>query len=185
MLKSLHVNKRAQLAIGLVVGILFGFLLQKSGVTTYNVILNQLLLTDFTVVKVMLSAVIVGMLGVHLLRSLGVVRLHPKPGSVGKTIVGGLLFGVGFAVLGYCPGTISGALGQGYLDALIGGTVGIVLGSWLFAISYPKLQKPVLSRGDFGELTLPELFGVNAWVVVIPVAILLTALLVVLENFGL
>ncbi len=185
MFRSLHVNKRAQLAIGLVVGILFGFLLQKSGVTVYDVILNQLLLTDFTVVKVMLSAVIVGMLGVHLLRSLGMVRLHPKPGSVGKTVVGGLLFGVGFAVLGYCPGTISGAIGQGSLDALIGGTVGVVLGSWLFAISYPKLQKPVLSRDDFGELTLPEMFRVNAWVVVIPVVILLTALLVMLENFGL
>lgn len=185
MFRSLHVNKRAQLAIGLVIGILFGFLLQKSGVTVYDVILNQLLLTDFTVVKVMLSAVIVGMLGVHLLRSLGMVRLHPKPGSVGKTVVGSLLFGVGFAVLGYCPGTISGAIGQGSLDALIGGTVGVVLGSWLFAISYPKLQKPVLSRDDFGELTLPEMFRVNAWVVVIPVAILLTALLVMLENFGL
>ena len=185
MFRSLHVNKRAQLAIGLVIGILFGFLLQKSGVTVYDVILNQLLLTDFTVVKVMLSAVIVGMLGVHLLRSLGMVRLHPKPGSVGKTVVGGLLFGVGFAVLGYCPGTISGAIGQGSLDALIGGTVGVVLGSWLFAISYPKLQKPVLSRDDFGELTLPEMFRVNAWVVVIPVVILLTALLVMLENFGL
>ena len=86
MLQALHVNKRVQLVLGLVTGILFGFLLQKSGVTYYDVILNQLLLTDFTVVKVMLSAVVVGMVGVHLLRSLGVVRLHPKPGSVGKTI---------------------------------------------------------------------------------------------------
>lgn len=185
MLQSLHVNKRVQLGIGLVTGILFGFLLQKSGVTSYDVILNQLLLTDFTVVKVMLSAVIMGMLGVHLLRSLGVVRLHPKPGSMGKTVIGGLLFGVGFATLGYCPGTISAAIGQGSLDALIGGTVGIVLGSWLFAVSYPKLQKPILSRGNFGDVTLPELFKVNAWVVVIPVAILITALLVVLERAGL
>lgn len=185
MLTTLHKNKRAQLVLGLIVGVLFGFLLQKSGVTTYDVILNQLLLTDFTVVKVMLSAVIVGMIGVHALRSLGMVQLHPKPGSVGATVVGGLLFGVGFAVLGYCPGTISGAIGQGSLDALIGGTIGIVLGSWLFATYYPKLQKPILSRGDFGELTLPELFKVNAWVVVVPVAILLTVLLVVLERVGL
>ena len=185
MLQSLHVNKRVQLVLGLVTGILFGFVLQKSGVTTYDVILNQLLLADFTVVKVMLSAVVVGMVGVHLLRSLGVVRLHPKPGSVGKTIVGGLLFGVGFAVLGYCPGTISGAIGQGSLDALIGGTVGITLGSWLFAVSYVKLQKPILSKGDFGDLTLPELFKVNAWVVVIPAVVLIVGLLAALEHFGL
>lgn len=185
MLTTLHENKRVQLMLGLVVGILFGFLLQKSGVTTYDVILNQLLLTDFTVVKVMLSAVITGMIGVHALKSLGMVRLHPKPGSVGATVIGGLLFGVGFAALGYCPGTISGAIGQGSLDALVGGTGGIMLGSWLFATFYPKLQKPILSRGDFGELTLPELFKVNAWVVVVPAAILLTVVLVIVERAGL
>jgi hypothetical protein len=103
---------------------------------------------------------------------------------VGATVVGGLLFGVGFAVLGYCPGTISGAIGQGSLDALIGGTVGILLGSWLFATFSPKLQKPVLNKGEFGALTLPEVFKVNAWAVVIPAAVILTALLFALERAG-
>ena len=182
MLTTLHTNKRLQLVIGLAVGILFGFLLQKGGVTNYDVILGQLLLTDFTVVKVMLSAVITGMLGVYLMRSRGWVRLHPKAGSVGTSVVGGLLFGVGFAVLGYCPGTISGAIGQGSLDALVGGTAGILFGSWLFATASPKLQKPVLSKGDFGAVTLPEVLRVNAWVVVIPVAVLLTVLLFALER---
>ena len=64
MLKSLHENKKIQLIIGLIIGIFFGFFLQKGGVTNYNIIIGQLLLTDFTVFKVMLSAVIVGMLGV-------------------------------------------------------------------------------------------------------------------------
>jgi hypothetical protein len=184
MLTKLHTNKRLQRLLGLLAGIAFGFLLQKGGVTNYDVILGQLLLTDFTMIKVMLSAVITGMIGVYALRSLGLARLHPKPGSVGTTVVGGLIFGVGFAVLGYCPGTISGAIGQGSLDALIGGTVGILLGSWLFATFSPKLQKPVLSKGDFGPLTLPEVFMVNAWVVVIPAAVTLTAFLFALEHFG-
>lgn len=184
MLTKLHSNQRLQLVLGLVVGIAFGFLLQKGGVTNYDVILGQLLLTDFTVVKVMLSAVITGMIGVYALRSLGLARLHPKSGSIGSTVVGGLLFGVGFAVLGYCPGTISGAIGQGSLDALIGGTVGILLGSWLFATFSPKLQKPVLDKGDFGPVTLPEVLKVNPWAVVIPAAGLLTALLFALERFG-
>jgi len=86
MLTKLHTNKRLQLVLGLVAGIAFGFLLQKGGVTTYDVILGQLLLTDFTMVKVMLSAVVTGMLGVYALRGLGVARLHPKSGSVGKTV---------------------------------------------------------------------------------------------------
>jgi hypothetical protein len=62
MLKILHENTNLQLSIGLLTGILFGFLLQKGGVTKYDVIINQLLLIDFTVVKIMLSAVITGML---------------------------------------------------------------------------------------------------------------------------
>ena len=185
VLRKLQANKTAQLFIGLGIGIFFGFFLQRSGVTDYDVILNQLLLTDFTVVKVMLTAVVVGMLGVHLMLSLGWVRLQPKPGSVGKSIVGGLIFGVAFAVLGYCPGTIIGGVAQGALDALVGGLIGIVFGSWLFAVFYPKLQKPVLLKGDFGELTLPQLFKVNPWVVVIPAVILITALLVILESVSL
>jgi uncharacterized protein len=168
MLQQIRSNKRAQLYVGLGIGLFFGFFLQRSGVTHYDTILNQLLLTDFTVVKVMLTAVVVGMLGVHVMRSLGWVQLHPKPGSVGKSIVGSLVFGVAFAILGYCPGTIVGGVAQGALDALIGGTLGILLGSWLFAIYYPKLQKPILLKGDFGKVTLPELLKVNAWVVVIP-----------------
>ena len=181
MLQKLRSNKRAQLIIGLLIGILFGFLLQKSGVTYYDLILNQLLLTDFTVVKVMLSAIITGMLGVYFLRSLGLVRLHPKPGSIGTSIIGGLIFGVAFVILGYCPGTIIGGVAHGALDALFGGLIGILLGSWLFAVFYPRLQKPVLLMGKFGDLTLPALLKVNAWLVVIPAALVLAGVLVALE----
>jgi len=67
MLKRLHERKKLQLGIGFGTGIFFGFLLQKGGVTNYDVILGQLLLTDFTVVKIMLSAVITGMVGIYLL----------------------------------------------------------------------------------------------------------------------
>ena len=185
MLKSLHENRKIQLIIGLIIGILFGFFLQKGGVTNYNIIIGQLLLTDFTVFKVMLSAVIVGMLGVYLLKSLGYAQLHPKPGSLGATVIGGLIFGVGFAVLGYCPGTVAGAVGQGFLDALLGGIIGMLIGAGLFASMYPKLQKKILHKGYFGEVTFPELLKVNPWVVIIPLAIALTALLFWMENIGL
>src|SRR5512139_1520705 len=106
MLKALHAKQDVQLIIGLVVGVLFGFLLQKGGVTKYDVIIGQLLLTDFTVVKVILSAMVTGMIGVHLLRSRGLAQLHPKPGSFGSIVIGALIFGVGFGILGYCPGTL-------------------------------------------------------------------------------
>jgi len=185
MLSRIHSQRKLQLLLGLVTGIAFGFLLQKAGVTRYDVIIGQLLLVDFTVVKVMLSAVITGMLGVHFLRSLGLARLHPKTGSVGSSVIGGLIFGVGFAVLGYCPGTLAGAIGNGFLDALVGGLPGILIGSGLFAALYPRLDRAILNKGDFGDITLPGLLKVNPWVVVIPTAALLTGLLLWMESAGL
>lgn len=182
MLTHLHAQKGPQLALGLIMGVIFGFLLQKGGVTNYDVIIGQLLLTDFTVIKIMLSAVITGMVGVHLLRSLGLAQLHPKPGSLGASVIGGLIFGVGFGMLGYCPGTVVGAVGQGYLDALFGGIGGTLIGAGIFAVLFPRLEASVLHRGDFGELTLPQLLKVNPWAVVIPAAMAIAALLVIFEK---
>jgi hypothetical protein len=137
------------------------------------------------VVKIMFTAIVVGMLLVYGSRALGWVRLHPKPGSVGSSLVGGLIFGVAFALLGLCPGTAAGAIGQGSLDALVGGVPGMLLGAWLYATWYPKLQKPVLGVIDFGTQTLWEKWGVNPWAVVIPAAVLIVGLLATLEFFGL
>jgi hypothetical protein len=185
MFTSLHSKKGVQLALGLMMGVVFGFLLQKGGVTEYDVIIGQLLLVDFTVVKIMLSALITGTIGVHLLRSLGMAQLHPKPGSVGASVIGGLIFGVGFGILGYCPGTVAGAVGQGYLDALFGGFTGILIGAGLFAALYPRLEAGILHKGDFGELTLPQVLKVNPWAVVIPAVFVLAGFLLVLEKAGL
>lgn len=176
MLKQLHAQGRTQLWLGLLVGLAFGFLLHKGGVTRYDTIIGQLLLRDHTVVKVMLSAMLTGLIGVHLLKSLGVVTLHPKPGSAGATIIGGLLFGVGFGILGYCPGTAAAAIGHGTVDALVG-AIGMLLGAGLFAAMYGRLRTGILAKGDFGDLTFPRLLKVNDWVVVIPVAALVGALL--------
>jgi len=172
------------LGVGFLAGILFGFLLQKGGVTKYDVLIGQLLLTDFTVVKVMLTAIVTGMVGVHLLHNLGVVSLHPKPGSLGMTLIGGLIFGVGFAVLGYCPGTVVGAVGEGSLDALFGGVVGILIGAGLFALFFPKLDAAILNHGYFGEITWPQLFKVNPWVIIFPLAVAIVALLFWIERAG-
>ena len=185
MLKTLHAKENFQLGIGLLVGILFGFLLQKGGVTKYDVIIGQLLLTDFTVVKIMLSAMLTGMVGVHLLQSLGWAELHPKPGSFGSVVIGGLIFGVGFGTLGYCPGTLAGAVGQGSLDALFGGLTGLLLGAGPFAEFYPRLSKLILNRGHFGEKTWPQLLKVNPWWLIFPVALWLLNVFLWMEKSGL
>lgn len=184
-LASIRANPRLQIVMGLLFGICFGFLLQKAGVTDYNVIEGQLLLTDFTVLKVMLSAVIVGMIGFHVLRHLGYVRSHAAEGTIGANVIGGLIFGVGFALLGYCPGTVAGAVGTGALDALAGGMLGMVIGTGLFAEAYPGLRDTILRKGPFPAVTVPEFLHTRPWIVIVLLEVVMIGFLVLLGHLGL
>ena len=185
MLKDLHKRKKMQYVLGLLLGFIFGFLLQKGGVCDYEVIMGQLLLEDFTVMKIILTAIVTGMLGVYAMREAGLVVLHKKSGSLGTNVPGPLIFGFGFAILGYCPGTSVGAVGHGALDALLGGVVGITVGAGLYAAVYPFLKKRVLHIGDFGDKTLIDVLGVrNPWLVIFPVALLIVGFMVFLEKTG-
>ena len=94
---------------GLLFGFVFGVLLHRGGVTDYNVIVKQFLFRDFTVLKVMLSAVIVGMIGFHLLRHFGLAELHAAEGTVGSNVIGGLIFSTVLTLL-IVPGTFSLAI---------------------------------------------------------------------------
>jgi len=181
---KIHSNKPVQLFFGFLIGIGFGFALQRGGVSDFNVIVNQLLFKDFTVVKIMLSAMILGMVGVYLLRHFGLARLQPKPGSVGKTVVGGLIFGVGFALLGYCPGTVVAAAAYGKMDALFGGILGMLVGAAIFAALYPRLSTTILNKGSFGNRTLPEILNICPWRVILVVEVLVLGLFVWLESNG-
>lgn len=144
-----------QLVLGLLFGVVFGFLLQKGGVAKYEVLMGQFLLTDFTVIKVMLTAIIVGMLGIFSLRALGLVKLHVKPVRYAANIAGGLLFGVGLGLLGYCPGTGIAALGQGNYDA-IAGIVGLMAGSYVYAETSGHLGSTIENIGNRGRIMLPD-----------------------------
>lgn len=150
---------------GLITGILFGFLLQKSRVIRYDKQLGALRLMDMTIVKFMLSTVLVAMVGTYLLKDVGLVKLSIKSTLLGGVIFGGLLFGIGWGLLGYCPGTALGALGEGRFDALWG-ILGMLVGAGLYAEAYPFLKKTVLTWGDLGKITLPQVLGVNHWIII-------------------
>lgn len=182
MINELRENKNLQLFLGILFGFVFGFLLQKGGVTEYNILIGQLLLTDFTVVKVILTAIAVGMVGVNLLAYLNLTQLHIKKGSWGASLPGGIIFGVGFGLLGYCPGTVSGAAAKGYVDALIGGIPGLLFGAGIFAWLFPALREKILNRGDFGKLTFDRLFKLNKWIVVFIFEFVIICILVVIEK---
>jgi hypothetical protein len=172
-----------KLAQALVFGLAFGSLLQKGGVANFDILIGVLLLENFVVVKVMLSAIIVGMIGVYLLNRLGLLELQVKETTYGSNIVGGLIFGVGFALLAYCPGTGAAALGQGNLDAIVG-ILGMILGSYLFAVWSTISSGTVRNKGKRGKVRLPEFVGLSTGAFIAIALPLLTAVLAALELFA-
>ncbi len=185
-LDDIRSSRPVQMSLALLFGTIFGFLLVRGGATQHEVIWGQLLLYDFTVVKIMLSAVLVGMVGFQLLRSLGLVQSHVAAPTLGSHLVGGLIFGLGFGLLGLCPGTVAGAIGRGSLDALIGGGIGLLIGTFLFALVYPRVNRGIAKAGPLPWKTLPELLGgINPWFVVVPAGVLILAVFWVLESLGL
>ena len=175
------VAKAPKLLAGVIFGLAFGFLLQKGGVGKFNILIGQLLLQDWTVAKIMLTAIVVGMVGVFTLHHFAKVNLHLKPTQIGANIIGGLLFGAGFALMGYCPGTAAAALGQGSWDALFG-MAGLVAGSWIFAEFSASLKMTVEKWGDLGKVLLPDLLHVPRGVFVVAFGVLLTLGLFALER---
>jgi hypothetical protein len=184
-LTLLHKNGKAQVILGLLFGIVFGFLLQKGGVTSYDVIMGQLLLTDFTVLKVMASAVATGLVGFFLLRHFGYATRHIRAATLGSNVVGGLIFGIGFGLLGYCPGTVAGAVGQGALDALFGGVIGLLIGAGIFAEAYPFLDEKILHYGEIKKETFYELLDLPEWLTVVAGCSAILIFLYILQSAGL
>lgn len=174
-------TKKAPLVYGLTFGLAFGFLLQKGGVGKFHILIGQLLLRDFTVIKVMMTAVAVGMVGVFLLRAIGKVELQVKPTRYGANIIGGLIFGAGFAFAAYCPGTNMVALGQGNFDALAV-AAGLVFGSYLFALMADWFGRTIMTWGERGKITLPDLLHMKPTVVAVGLALVLAVGLWVLEQ---
>jgi uncharacterized membrane protein YedE/YeeE len=148
----MRVDSAGKLLLGLATGVVFGGLLQRGRASRYDVIMKQLLLRDGTVAKIMGTAVAVGAVGVHALVRAGKAKLDIKPLQLGGIVGGGVAFGTGLAVLGYCPGTSLAAIGEGRRDA-IAGALGMLTGAAIFVRAYPAL-KPMIEAGDHGKVTL-------------------------------
>ena len=172
----------SDLILGLITGICFGFFLQKGQALKYDKQLGMLRFKDFTILKIMLSAILIGMVGIYILADTGIGKLSLKPTILAANVIGGLIFGLGWGMLGYCPGTAIGAIGEGRLDAFWGGVLGMLTGAGIFAEAFTFLKDNLLKWGDLGKLTLPMVIGVNHWIVILIVWAVLILPLVALEK---
>ncbi|GCB02393.1 DUF6691 family protein [Ralstonia sp. SET104] len=155
----------AGLASGLLCGVLFGYVLENAGFGSPCKLTAQFRLSDWSVFKVMFTAIVVAALGLQILAQGGVVNLDNvfvPPAYLGAVAIGGALLGAGFAMGGYCPGTSVVGLFSGRLDALLFGA-GMVIGTGAFAIVF-RLVEPWTTLGDTGgKDTLPEVLGAPVW----------------------
>jgi uncharacterized membrane protein YedE/YeeE len=162
----------ASLAIAVLLGIGFGFFLERAGFGSARKLVAQFYLTDLAVFKVMFTAVLTAMLGLALLSRVGFLDLslvYLVPTYWIAQAVGGLVFGVAFVLGGYCPGTSVVAAVTGKLDGLVF-VLGFAAGTLGFALAFPLLSG-LYTAGDLGERTLAEALGVPHGLLVAIVAV--------------
>ena len=130
------------LVLALIIGIGFGFILERGGLGNARKLIGQFLLTDLTVYKVMFSAIVTAMSGLFFLSATGDLnfQLIEFPDSfLMPQLLGGLILGAGFAIAGYCPGTTLVGMATGKIDAFYC-FIGLFVGSWLFSLSYHLIE---------------------------------------------
>jgi uncharacterized membrane protein YedE/YeeE len=174
------------LLTALVLGIGFGFALNKAGLTKYHKIVNVFRLTDLTVLKFMMTALVVSMSGLYVLRGLGWVTFPVVPPTyVVGNLVGGLIFGVGMALTGFCPGTCAAGSGEGKLDYLIPGLLGFLVGAGLYGITYPTVFPVISAIANSGSVVIPDLWNLNPFLTVLLFTLLALFLFYLIDRAGL
>lgn len=155
----------SEILTALFVGFIFGFALDKGGLNRYHKIANVFRYTDLTVLRFMMTGMLVGMVGIYTLKYLGVVDFTPiAPAIVGAQLIGGAIFGIGMAVAGFCPGTCIAGSARGQLDYAIPGALGFLTGGLIYGLIYPTdFIQSILTAGRFDQAyaRLPEILGVD------------------------
>jgi hypothetical protein len=148
---------------GLILGAGFGWVLERAGFGSPCKLTAQFRLTDWSVFKVMFTAIVFAAVGLMILEGVGIVQgdeLFIPPAFLGAAALGGALVGAGFAIGGYCPGTSLVGFVSGRLDAALF-LIGLILGTWGFAWAFPQIEF-LTSLGELSSVnTLPELIHVS------------------------
>jgi hypothetical protein len=169
------------IVVGVAMGIVFGFALEKSRVFEPGMIVGQMQLRNFIMLKVFLTAVATGAVVLAALNGYGYVKLAPKAALYSADIIGGLILGAGIALAGACPGTTLAQIGAGYRDAfftLLGGLFGAV--AYIYA--QPMLSKTFLAQGG-GKIIFTDLIGVPYWMGALLLAGVIVVILFELEAW--
>jgi uncharacterized membrane protein YedE/YeeE len=161
----------------LLVGLAFGGLLQKAGLSRYDRIVNVFRFRDLAVLKFLLSALVTASIGIRILQDLSLATIVPIPTTyVAGNLLGGLVFGVGMALSGFCPGTVAAGAGEGRLDYLIPGGLGLYAGALVYGLMYERIVPALSSWSHAGAVTFATLLHVEPWLVIVLFSELVTVI---------
>lgn len=161
------------LIIAFVIGIGFGFMLERGGFGSARILAAQFYLGNMRVLKVMFTAIVTAMLGVYFLSVIGFVDLsliYISNTYIIPQILGGLILGVGFVIGGYCPGTSMVAFSTGKIDGFVY-VLGVAFGILVFGEMFPMLES-FFNSTNMGPQTLPSFFGLSYGLVVFLVVVM-------------
>ena len=172
------------LVIGFLIGCAFGAILYLGGATSYRRIMGTLLLKDMWIIKLMATAIGVGSLGVYLLDLGNLAHMSIKPAYIWGVALGGAIFGIGWAISGYCPGTCVVGTSEGKKDALFT-LLGALTGAFLFSLVFPALEALLIENANFGAVTMESMLGINGIYLAIPfsAALLFLAFFVLKDSY--
>ena len=175
------------LVIGFIVGLLLGFVIQRGAFCMYNGFTNMVITKDYRIIKAVIWAFLITMIGFHTLSSLGIVSLNPKPLFWIGSLIGAIVFSIGMVLAGSCiVGTpLRAASGKmGYWLTLLGMGIGGWLVIWGPLASFRKETLQAATKITIGgkNPTLDALFGINHWIIVAILALISVLLLVSLRK---
>jgi uncharacterized membrane protein YedE/YeeE len=169
----------------LLLGVLFGFALNKAGLTRYTKIVNQFRLTDMAVLKFMMTALVVAMIGLYTLHGIGFIEFPTVPATyIVGNLVGGLIFGVGMALAGFCPGTAMAGAGEGKVDYLVPGLLGFLVGAVIYGLTYDAVFPKISALANYGNVTMPQLWNINPYLAVLIFTIMALVLFYLIDRAG-
>ncbi len=172
-----------ELLLGIITGTLWGYIFQRARILRFEKHIGLLTLKDLDILKFLLTGVIVGAIGINLLAQMGLVTYAIKPTHVVANLLGGIIYGLGWALLGYCPGTSPGTVAEGAFDGLFG-LAGGLLGAIAYAHTYPFWAHKILPLGDLGRITLASLLHTSPLIVGPVFALVLLGFIFFLEKMG-
>ena len=171
--------------IALVLGVFFGFSLNKAGLTKYHKIVNVFRFTDMAVLKFMMTALVVAMSGLYALRGLGLVTFPAAPATyIVGNLVGGLIFGVGMSLSGYCPGTCAAGAGEGKMDYIVPGLLGFLTGAVIYGLTYQLVFPAISAIANYGSVVMPDLWNLSSFLTVATFALMTLFLFYMIDRVG-